>query len=176
MIDIPRGFIVVATLALALAGKGAQAQRPSEIERVAALRFAIANGFAIPAGVTIARETVVDSARPRPAPTRMDLRDRDAQALGAEFTPAARMGSIATTVTCKRLVCWGSTATPVLIVSDPEPTPQLKAVVGLTLYSRDSSGADLVSGAVVLLEKREGGWVGVSFTVGPFSGRPRIPP
>jgi hypothetical protein len=163
-------------LLILLAAGNALAQRPSEIERVAALRFAMANGFQIPPGVTVARETFVDSGRPRPSPTRPDLRERDAQALAAEITPAARVGSAAPLVSCTRHVCWGATAERLLVVSDPEATPQQKAVVGLTLYSRDSSGADIVSGAVVLLERVEGGWVGVSYTVGPFSGRPRIPP
>jgi hypothetical protein len=87
-----------------------------------------------------------------------------------------RTGSALSLVTCKRRVCTAASDQRVLVVTDPEFTPQLRTVVGLTLYSRDSTGNEQLTGASVVVEQMEGGWVGVSYSLKPFTVRPRIPP
>jgi hypothetical protein len=159
-------FMAVALVAAPLA-----AQTTSELERVAALRFALANGFVLPEGTVVARETVVDSSRPRPQATRLQFRSADASALAEVVTPVARVVSSVGLVSCRQRVCWSLTSVPVLVASDPETTSsQEKTVVGLQLYSRQGDETMLTS-AVVVIEQINGGWRGLSYSVGPFSRR-----
>lgn len=164
----------------------AVAQTSPESPRVAAVRFAFANGYDVAggAGIVVMRESVFPRT-PTPPPrnlTQMELQRE------AEQIAAIVHGSVATVdgpdlfVCAERSpqICGARSTQAVLWVSEPSTT-STGANIHIRLYlpsapasSGDTRSAVFVHG-LVGIQQRTGGWVGTGNDTGPTHTTVRVP-
>jgi hypothetical protein len=139
--------------------------------RVAAVRFALDNGWKIPdENLVVAVESqfnnVVDGAIVNSA--EVD-RLRDASAIARLIGPAVTTGAAAQMLTCRQHKCVPAAGRGVAVISEPEATGKGIAVIGIQVYlpSSDPKFDGLLLTGVIELEQRGAGWVGARNRAGP---------
>jgi hypothetical protein len=160
---------------LLLATSSLPAQSATSIERVAALRYAMANGFEIPADAIVVVETATEPNQPRPPATREEFRSADARALARELGESARTAAAKDAVACKQRFCHSLTATPVVVASDPELGKDGETTVLVRVIGPAADGVSVHTQAVIVVKRAGDGWVGEKFRLGPATLRVRIP-
>jgi hypothetical protein len=144
-------------------------------EREAAFRYAIANGFVAPASnIVVATETVFDSTRKHQPNRSSDLKRAESRAIaklmGAQVQATAALG--ANLISCAGHYCATTSPTSVLLVTDSETSQSLGSAVQINLFSselRDGQVVRTLTNALVKVERRPEGWVGVGYAVTPVT-------
>jgi len=151
----------------------------SSAARVAAIRFALSNGVALPAGdLVVARERTFQIAHPS-AP-KMDAAETESQAsaLVSALGRGAKTGSVEQLLFCRNSACAPTTKASVILVDAPRETQDSTEItVYIRVYSPGVVGEydALFTHGVVVLVKRDGVWVGSHFKLGPSSGKLKLP-
>jgi hypothetical protein len=146
--------------------------------RIAALRFAVANGLELPPGdLAVAVETGFE--RIHVAPSKMGTAELYSQAVAIATATGrgAKTGSAASLLSCRQRACAPATRASVLLIDEPTGSDGSKASVYVRLYEpSDVTEYDAVlSHGVVDVAQKDGQWVGVRFRVGPSKVRIKLP-
>jgi hypothetical protein len=145
-------------------------QEASSSPRVAAVRFAVANGLAVSLGrVTVATETTFNNVDSRRQPMTEAARLAEAQSIAEVVGSMALTGRAADSLRCHQGRCAPLAGGSVLVVNQPEPTQRGTQGVLVSLYlpsdRPDRDGFHWM--AVVELEPLGSGWKGVRYYLPP---------
>jgi len=147
--------------------------------RIAAARYAVANGIDLPAGdVAVGFEMGFERIGFARHLTATEELQSQAKAIATAIGRGARPGSAAQLLTCRQRACAPNSKTSVLLIE--EPTTDEKSVTSLSvrLFSPSDSGEfdALLTHGVLEVEQKGGTWAAVRFRLGPSTVKVKLPP
>ena len=148
-------------------------------QRIAAVRFAIANGIALPAGeLAVAHEVDFKLVHAMPPVIGAAEQELQAVAIAKAIRPDAKTGLAAQLLICKFSACAPATKASVLLIDQPRRKTESVWSVQVRLYQPTTNAAEydaLQSIGLVEIEEKAGIWTGARFALGPSTGKLRLP-
>ena len=166
--------LLIPGIVTAVVLQSAQVPKVYPSPRLAAIAFAVANGFEIPrANLIVANEVetgmtndVPKSANDRARTLPVEVTLRDSQALAKFLGPDVKTAPVAEIRQCPQRNCFNPTKSWVLLVDDLKNDG---AGVYIKLYApmTEAGGRGVLVHAIVETAKSGSGWVATRFTSGP---------
>jgi hypothetical protein len=158
----------------------AEAQAAAPSARVAALQFAVANGFSVDRSNTVVvREADYMRAHGSANRSTEEERSRDALAMARALGPAVSVAAARDVLECQRNYCAAAGTKAVLTVDEPGNAEGGMGVL-VQVYSPSQNLALHPRGTstlmIVLVRQQGNGWVGEKALAGPTQVVVRIPP